>query len=181
MFNTEKKLYNIDFNKVTELYNANEASSSRRNVKDLNKFSTEIVEKIIENVIINLRIDESETAWILITAVLQLGGSNQKAGNLISFTVNQHTLTAQQLNKIIRKTIKNGTNRQLARSIANEVAQIAISLNIPGDLHSQMSLEYPNLSDTEKVWCSNFQTQNPNCPDLVRDWLVKNYKSRFNR
>ncbi len=156
-------------------------SNSRRNVKNLNNFSTEIVEKIIENVITNLKLEESETAWILITGVLQLGGSNQKAGNSISFTLGAHTLTAQQLNNIIKKTTKNGTNRQLARSIADEVAQIATSLNIPGDLHSQMALEYPDISETDKVWCSNFQTQNPNCPDLVRDWLVKNYKSRFNK
>ena len=174
-------MHNIDFNKVTELYNANEASSSRRNVKNLNKFSTESVKKIIESIVVNLKLNEDETAWILITGVLQLGGSNQKAGNSVSFTVSEYTLTSQQLNNAIKKITKNGTNRQLARSISNEVAQIALALNIPGDLHSQMALECPNLSETEKVWCSNFQTQNPNCPDNVREWLVANYKSRFNR
>ena len=34
---------------------------------------------------------------------------------------------------------------------------------------------------TEKVWCSNFQTQNPNCPENIKKWLVENFRSRFNR
>lgn len=105
-----------------------------------------------------------------------LGGSNHKSGNAVSYNLGEYSLSPQQLNNFIKKVVNNGTNRQLARTIADEIAEIVLALNIPGDLHTQMLLEYPNLSDTEKIWClSNI------CPENVRKWLVENYRSRFNR
>ena len=183
MHKTNYLFRNIDLTKIVQIYDKNNTSKTLKNVKNLNKFDDNTVDQIIELIILTVKIpaEEKETAWILLTGVLQLGGSNQKAGNSISYTVGEYTLTSQQLTNNIKKVVKNGTNRQLARSVANDVATIAITLNIPGDLHSQMALEFPNMSDAEKVWCSNFQTQNPNCPDNVREWLVENYKSRFNR
>ena len=184
MFKTNIKLYKYNLDKIIEINNENNLSSSRRNVKNTNKFDSDTVEKIINEIIIKLELPENngqDTAWLLVAAVLQLGGSNQKAGNSISYTVNNFTLTSQQLNNIVKKITKSGTNRQLARSISDNIAEIATHLNIPGDLHSQILLEHPDLTNYEKVWCSNFQTQNPNCPERVREWLVNNFKSRFNR
>lgn len=183
MYRTNYLLREINLEKILKMYEKVHTSEPLKNVKNLNKFDDETVDQIIDSISLNLSIpvENKEITWILITGILQLGGSNQKAGNSISFRIGEYTLTSQQLSNNIKKIIKNGTNRQLARSIANEVATIAMTLNIPGDLHSQMALEFPNLTESEKVWCSNFQTQNPDCPDNVRQWLVENYKSRFNR
>lgn len=183
MHKTNYLFRNIDITKIVQIYDKNNISETLKNVKNLNKFDDNTVDQIIKLIILTLKIptEEKEIAWILLTGVLQLGGSNQKAGNSVSYRVGEYTLTSQQLTNNIKKVVKNGTSRQLARSVANDVATIAIALNLPGDLHSQMALEFPNMSDAEKVWCSNFQTQNPNCPDNVRKWLVENYKSRFNR
>ena len=40
--------------------------------------------------------------------------------------------------------IKKATNRQFARALANEIAQVAIQLNIEGDLANQMKFEFPD-------------------------------------
>ena len=181
MYRTNLKLNKYDITKITELHQENSLANQGRNVRNSNKFSEETVQTILSEIISTLGIDQPEIAWILIIGVLQTGGSNQKAGNSISYTLNEFTLTSQQLNNIIKKITKNGTNRQLARSIADDIVDISISIDLPGDLHAQMLLEHPDLTNLEKVWCSNFQTQNPNCPDRVREWLVINYKSRFNR
>lgn len=151
------------------------------NIQVTNVLSKEVVTKVIEKIGTVKSIEDPNIVWILVAGVLQRGGSNQKAGNSIVFSFGDYTLTSHDLQNALHTTQKGSTNRQLARTIADEIQQIAAELNLPGDLHSQMRYEYPNLSDSDAVWCSNFQTTNPKCPDLVRDWLVKNYKSRFNK
>ena len=81
----------------------------------------------------------------------------------------------------MNKNQKNLTNRQFAKAIANDKAKISLFLEIEGDLSNQIKYEYPNLPLEEAVWCSNFQTTNSNCPAKIRNWLVKNYRNRFNR
>jgi hypothetical protein len=63
----------------------------------------------------------------------------------------------------------------------DEIYSIADLLGEEGDLASQMRLVYPNISKSEAIWCSNFQTTNPKCPDRVRQWLAQNYSNRFRR
>ena len=181
MKNTFKLNINYDLTKIVELHHELKKTTKKSNSKNLNTFTEDEIKKITSLITENLNISNDNITMILIAGVLQLGGSNQKAGNAITYNLGEYSLSSQQLNSFIKKIIKNGTNRQLARTLANEVADIAIALNIPGDLHNQMLLEFPNLSETEKVWCSNFQTQNPNCPENVRKWLVDNFRSRFNR
>jgi hypothetical protein len=181
MKNTIKLNINYDLNKIVELHNDLKKTTKKSNSKNLNKFTQKEVEQILDSITEKLTITDNSITLILVAGVLQIGGSNQKSGNAVSYNLGEYSLSSQQLNNFIKKVVKNGTNRQLARTIADEIAEIALAINIPGDLHTQMLLEYPNLSDTEKTWCSNFQTQNPNCPKNVRKWLVENFRSRFNR
>ena len=181
MKNTIKLNVNYDLNKIIELHNDLKKTTKKSNSKNLNKFTQKEVEQILDLITEKLTITDNNITLILVAGVLQLGGSNQKSGNAVSYNLGEYSLSSQQLNNFIKKIVKNGTNRQLARTIADEIAEIALAINIPGDLHTQMLLEYPNSSDIEKVWCSNFQTQNPNCPENVRKWLVENFRSRFNR
>jgi hypothetical protein len=52
-------------------------------------------------------------------------------------------------------------------------------LDEPGDLSRQMRREQPNITSDQAIWCSNFQTDNQECDEPVREWLLKNFKSRF--
>ena len=101
--------------------------------------------------------------------MLQSGGTNKKAGNSVVFTYDDYSLAASELQTLIKKVKKNATNRQLARILANQIVEISIELNIAGDLAKQMRYEHPDLSEIEKIWCSNFQTTNSNCPERVRN------------
>lgn len=144
-----------------------------------NSLSDEVVNQILELIMQEKKTDINNT-WILVTGVLQRGGSNQKAANAVTFNFGDYNLSAKELKNYITKIQSNATSRQFARSVADDIIGIAITLKIPGDLHAQMRFEYPNLTDSEAAWCSNFQTSNPNCPDNVRQWLVKNHRYRFN-
>lgn len=118
-------------------------------------------------------------AMALITGVVQNGGSNRNAGTNISFSIDNKSLNASELQNIIQTTEKNATTRQFCRTMADEIQEFAEMLKIEGDLAKQMRINYPKMSDEESIWCSNFQTTNPNCPESVRKWLVENYQKRF--
>jgi len=175
-----KTRFNLDFEELTNL--SSEATTTSRMTSFLQP-------AIVENVIKTLQEKKkcSETVAVcLIAGLAQKGGTNKSATNSATFSLNigknkPVSLTAQELINIIKLHEKSGTIRQLARSLADEIYELATALKIDGDLASQMRYDYPELSFEDAVWCSNFQTTNPNCPTNVRDWLVNNYKSRFNR
>lgn len=139
------------------------------------------VDKILESIMEKKNISETLTI-ALIAGLTQNGGTNKGAGNSAKFTIKNQTLTAQELGNYIKKANGGeGTVRQLARAMADEIVEISLIMGIEGDLANQMRYDYPDLTLEEAVWCSNFQTTNANCPDSVRDWLVDNYRKRFNR
>lgn len=160
---------------------AKNTADTNSNIQVTNIFSEEKVNLVLDEVQTKIGTESIEITYILITGVLQKGGSNAKAGNSVNFSFNNYSLSSHQLQNAIKKVVKNGTNRQLARTICDDIVDIALEFNIPGDLHAQMRMEYSDISDSEAVWCSNFQTTNPNCPERVRDWLVSNYRARFNK
>lgn len=141
--------------------------------------NSKIIEKINEKLSENLRIEEPMILSVLITMLLQGGGSNKNAGNSVSAEFEGYRLTSKQLLEVIQQFKKNGTIRQYARGIANQVHEVADSLELEGDLAQQMRLDHPDLSLGDAIWCSNFQTRNPKCPKNVRSWLNENHKNRF--
>lgn len=122
-----------------------------------------------------------ELAFALITGLAQNGGTNIK-GSSIRFELGNNSLSTNELMDVIVNTMeknKKCTIRQFCRTMANDIADIALIMNIEGDLAKKMRKEIPNISEEEAIWCSNFQTQNPRCPDKTRKWLVDNYLKRF--
>ncbi len=143
--------------------------------------SPEIIEEINLLLLEKLKIEDQTTLFILITILLQGGGSNKNAGNTVNANYESHSLTTKQLLEAIQQVKKRGTIRQYARGVADEIQTVARVLEIEGDLAHQMKLDHPSLSLEDAVWCSNFQTRNPNCPENVRSWLNDNHKNRFRK
>ena len=150
---------------------------SRRNIQ-LNK---KIIFKIIEETWKKTRANSKEEAFILIVGLLQTGGSNKNAINRTNFAFGNAVLSSKEFTIILSKVSKNITLWQFAWYIANDIAKVSLILNLEGDLSSQIKYEYPTLPMKELIWCSSFQTTNPYCPSKVRNWLVKNYRNKFNR
>lgn len=169
------KEYRIDLSEI-ESVNLQEEYE----VRTISSLSDKAASDVVELVIKKKKCTET-MALLLITGLLQKGGTNKSAGSNTSFSCGNYSLNAQELQNIVLSVNNKATNRKLARTLCNEIAQIALAVNIEGDLANQMRYDHPDLTTTEAVWCSNFQTTNPNCPSKVRDWLVNNYKNRFNR
>lgn len=75
--------------------------------------------------------------------------------------------------------------RQFARGLKERIIRLMIMIGeanyIPGNLSRTMKLEMTKVTHIEALWASDFQTYNPECPTRVRNWLVKNYRSRFRK
>ena len=153
---------------------------NKNDLKITNVLSESICDEILDKLKKKYQFDDAEV-YVAITVILQRSGTNKGAGNTAKVTLRDKNLTAQDLQNTINVIKKNATNRQFARALANEIAQVALQLNIEGDLANQMRFEFPDLTQEEAVWCSNFQTTNPQCPERVRNWLVQNYKHRFRK
>lgn len=172
---TKKVIFDLEA--ITNSVNLDENKNDLRITKVL---SESTCNEILDMLKKKYEFDDAEV-YVAVTVILQRGGTNKGAGSTAKFTLRDKSLTAQDLQKIINIFKKKATNRQFARAIANEIAQVAIQLNIEGDLANQMKFEFPDLTQKEAAWCSNFQTTNPQCPERVRNWLVQNYKHRFRK
>lgn len=125
----------------------------------------------------NKGFDTPTKAFTIITGLCQVGGTNRNAGSRVSYVYDGKTLNGQEFATFC--TQAGGTPRQFARTMASVISRVALKLEEPGDLSRQMRLDHPNLTLEDAVWCSNFQSQNPDCPEPVQIWLSKNYKRRF--
>lgn len=169
-----KQNFKIDFMELQEV------KSKTATTRTTSVLSEANVEKIVQRIQEKKSVSET-VALTLITGIMQNGGTNKTAGQSVSYTVNDATLSAQELQSYVKTIDNKATNRQLARALADEIGMIATELELEGDLAAQMRYDYPELTLEEAVWCSNFQTTNQGCPEIVKDWLVNNYKQRFNK
>lgn len=175
------KKTNINFKlnlNLSELENFKKNSSG--NIRVTSEITSDVADQIIKSVAEKKGISET-VAIALIAGLVQNGGTNKGAGNSARFTLGEYTLTAQELGNFIKKFNEGGTVRQLARTMSNEIADVSLEMEFEGDLANQMRYDYPDITLEEAVWCSNFQTTNTRCPERVRNWLVDNYRKRFNR
>lgn len=149
--------------------------------KNSGVLSEDKASKIID-AIVTLKKIEGDSKRVLALALImgigQNGGSNKNIGT-VSYTVDKYSLSNIELNKAIGSIDKAATPRQFFRTIRDEVQELAEAFGEPGDLHRKLLADHPNASLTDQTWCSNFQTGNPNCPELIRDWLLQNAKQRF--
>jgi hypothetical protein len=116
---------------------------------------------------------------ILISGLVQNGGSNRNATGSVTYSWKDKSLSATELQIATTKVSKNSTTRKFCRTMTDDIYTISEILGEEGDLSKQIRLVFPNITKTETIWCSNFQTTNPRCTDRVRNWLAQNYSNRF--
>jgi hypothetical protein len=113
----------------------------------------------------------------------QGGATSPKSPDDKKVFVNNISLSNRELKTSCKK---NGvTVRQFARGFKDGIIDNMMVLGwefaSPGNLSKQIQIDIPNLSKEELLWASDFQTYNERCPERVREWLLKNYKNRFQK
>lgn len=136
--------------------------------------------KVVEEMQKMKGLNSKEKAMAIISGICQRGGTNRSANTIsTTFGIQGAFANSKEFGDVCKKY--GMTPRQFARTMASDIYKFAEIMQEEGDLSRQMAADYPNLSMEERVWCSNFQTTNPDCPENVRAWLVNNFRNRFAR
>lgn len=126
-------------------------------------------------------------AVIGLFSTLQAGGINNSKRSNVKITVGSISFESKKINSQIIKHCRSVTPRQVAKIFANQILRCAIKYNIPGNAYIYITRHYPQLlnvdnrNEHEKYWCSDFQTDNPECPEYIRTALKARYNDKFGK
>ncbi len=115
----------------------------------------------------------------LLAIVAQKGGTSKKAQGTVYAVVNGSRLDLATIRNVLKEKNYKFTFRQWARTNADFIQRVADNYGIEGDLSKKIGRERSEFSTQEKIWLSNFQMDNPNCPTQVREALMEHYKNLF--
>lgn len=141
--------------------------------------SEELTQRIVTAVKKKLNYSSDADAMVMIAALCQMGATNKGGLHQIEFVYKNVRMSGLNLNLLIKEVGKGTTVRQFAKTHATLIHSVALTLGIPGDLAKKRELDVGRQDLEDSVWCSNFQTKNPDCKKEVRQWLLDNFKSRF--
>lgn len=126
---------------------------------------------------------DKKMARAAIALLCQRGATNTNTGSKVQVKLGEkdkaNILRASDLQSACKK--HGITVRQMARTMRSEIHQFAKAYKEEGDLTAQYLRDNPDMTEEDKYWCSNFQSENPECPQHIREWLLNDYKRRFNR
>jgi len=120
-----------------------------------------------------------EQATVIIAAHLQQGGTARSCDGNTSVTIFGRTVKLATLRKSLKLAGHKGSERKLARAMASTIFYVCSELNLEGNLSSKLTRLNPErtFSDTEKIWLSDFQCDNPECPPALRQLINKSFGS----
>ena len=124
-----------------------------------------------------------QTAYVGLLATLQAGGTNKNKRSNVKITINKIGFESKKVNEFIFRYCKNHTPRQLARCLANDIFIVSQKFGITGNAYISLKRNYPHLlfetNINERFWASDFQVDNPHCPDYIRTALRQRYIDKF--
>lgn len=98
----------------------------------------------------------------------------------MSISIFGQTIKLADIRKILKQESCNKSERKLARSLATKIFEIAHVMEIPGNLYTK--IQKSNLESVysleEKVWMSDFQSENDDCPIKIRALILESFKKK---
>lgn len=119
-------------------------------------------------------------ALVVIALLFQAGGTNKSCdGNLEVEAFGQKVKLAN-LRKSLTECKLKGSERKLARALADDIHLISKELSLPGNLAMKIQNMDPNniIPIEIQVWLSDFQAKNPNCPQEARSLINTAFQQR---
>lgn len=143
------------------------------------KLQRGIAEKILEETKTQFELKSREEALVVIAILFQQGGTARSCDGNMSISIFDKEFKLADLRKILKKLSCNKGERKLARTLATEIFEVAKTLEIPGNLYQKIQkLDLKKtFSLTEKVWLSDFQSDNEDCPLELRELILNSFKS----
>lgn len=132
----------------------------------------------------------------IIAISMQKGGVNTKQGggksnrNKVNIPFkfgppgSEKEISTSKVNSLILSQISNIKIRQFARAYATLIMKRSKTFSEPGFLVKQLSENYKEIWDAiedpdKQYWAADFQHDNVDCPEAIRDLLKLRYQDRY--
>lgn len=135
-------------------------------------------DKIIENIKEFYKLETNEEALAIIAMLFQQGGTARSCDGNMNIVLFEKNIKLAEIRKILKQQSCNRAERKLARTFANEIYEIAVTMEISGNLYNKIQKNNieRKFSIEEKAWLSDFQADNENCPIELRNLIIETFK-----
>lgn len=120
-----------------------------------------------------------DQALIATCIICQKGGTNRRANGDIYAIVDGIRITLQNIRDTMNTSNLRFTLRQWARTYPTQIFRIAAKSGVQGDLAKKIMRNNPNITLDDSIWLSNFQMDNPDCPEELRALMLDHFNSLF--
>lgn len=140
----------------------------------------DIVIDILKKIERQHNLNTQEEATAVLALLFQQGGTAKSCDGNMAVKIFDQEFKLANIRKILKDCSCARGERKLARSLANEIKEIALIMELPGNLYNKIQKQ--NLSKKftleEKVWLSDFQSDNENCPAELRTLILETFKKK---
>lgn len=151
-----------------EVYMAPRTSKLQRGKAEL------LLKKIQEE----LQLNDPEEALAVVAILFQQGGTARSCDGNMSTVVFGKECKLADIRRVLSRNSCKKAERKLARTLADEIRDVCLLLEIPGNLC--LKIQKNNIERVftieEKVWLSDFQSDNENCPTELRKLIMDTFK-----
>ena len=126
----------------------------------------------------NFKLESNEEAASILAILFQQGGTSRSRDGNMSIRIFDQDIKLAQIRKILKENSCNKGERKLARSLADTIQEVCLIMEIPGNLYNKIQKKDLKRTFTmeEKVWLSDFQSDNENCPAELRELILQTFK-----
>lgn len=142
------------------------------------KLPESAVEEILKLIKEKYEMDSRDEAVAVLAILFQQGGTARSCDGNMSIVMFGNEVKLADVRKILKQNSCNKAERKLARTLATEIQQVALIMEIPGNLYSKIQKKDLNKKFTleERVWLSDFQSENEDCPIELRTLILDTFK-----
>ena len=137
-----------------------------------------VVNKILTKIKENFKLENNEEAASILAILFQQGGTARSCDGNMSIRIFDQEIKLAQIRKILKENSCDKGERKLARSLADTIQEVCLIMEIPGNLYNKIQKKDLKRTFTmeEKVWLSDFQSDNENCPTELRELILQTFK-----
>lgn len=151
-----------------QVYVASRTSKLQRGTAEL------LLEKIQEE----LKLNDRGEALAVVAILFQQGGTARSCDGNMNIAVFGKECKLADIRRVLSRNSCKKAERKLARTLADEIRDVCSLMEIPGNLY--LKIQKSNVERVftieEKVWLSDFQADNENCPTELRKLIMDTFK-----
>ena len=154
-----------------------ENQKGKTSIPRTDKLSIAQANKINQDIKKEFGLDSRLDSIAVLAVFFQQGATARKCDGNMTITIFEKTIKLAQIRKILKENQAIRQERKLARTFANEIYEVAVILNLPGNLYKKILRNNPDLSleTLDKYWLSDFQSENEECPWHLRKLIIDQF------